>query len=98
MPHTLIRRMLEAYTNLGQVQQMILLSTYDHSRPSIGEQISQGSGIAVQTIKSHEDMGERKRERRGVLRNHGSCATQFASIVPIACPTKGSQPLMGMGL
>jgi hypothetical protein len=99
----LIGWQLEPLLNGRPLNEVIVFASHDYRRTLLlsclhCQQIRQGSGIAIQPIEPNDHMGQRKRERVGIRRDHMACLLELVAILPIARVSKRAQKLMSMCL
>ena len=80
-----------------QVQQVIGTTSDKYAQTS-RQHIDERSCIAIQAVQTKEHRGWGKPELGGIAGDHLCGSSQFASVIPIARPTKGAQKLMRMRL
>src|SRR5712692_1263910 len=98
MPRLLIGWLPQTHTHGRQVQEVIVLPAHNDPRPTSGKEIGQRSGIAIQSVQTSQDVGERKRKRAGIAADHRSGSPQFPPVIPIAGVAERAQPLVRMRL
>src|SRR5258708_382355 len=80
-----------------QIQEMVVTTSGNYSKAS-SEDIDERSGIAIETIQTKQHGSGGKPKFCRIAGAHPYRPQQFASVIPIARPTKGAQKLMRMRL
>src|SRR6266702_3077430 len=80
-----------------QIQERIVTTAPDDAHTRV-QDVSEHSGVAIQAIQTHQDLGEEKLVRRRIAGDHLESPFQFCAVVAIARSPKRAQELMGMRL
>jgi hypothetical protein len=73
----------------GQIQHVIILVAGHHSQVR-GEDIAERSRIAIESVEADDDLLGRDANLLSIVEQNLERSQQFAPVIAIACPSKGS--------
>jgi hypothetical protein len=88
---------VESGLDFGEIKPAILLAPPNHSTLAREDIIGRGL-VSIQSINTHDDLGEGKRKRRRIRRDGLEGLSQFFSVIAVSWTRKGAKPLMGVWL